>query len=241
MGCRGRHHDKTSDGGGYWRWLKPRPGNEGRGWIAGDIHIYPAHMGRPSVVCEEKLTRGRIKCPMCEHGMAVRDLGYLPVYADNGMPCVLIVHEYSFDIIGKIPFRAPVSWARGDEDEADPVTVTPRLSGGKYESTVPSRLVPQDITIAIARYWKRPDLLPDLVRWFRDPSPAGDDKPPAELVAIRDQQAAKQPSRGGTSSRKGVEAVTGEPLQPLLTDAMRAMLARNKQAVGSGERNGKPH
>ena len=241
MAVKGRHPREGGDGGGYWKWTKVFPGRECDGWIAGDIHVFPAHMGRPSVVCERTLTHGRLPCSFCSQKLPVRDLGYLPVYRHDGLPCVLHIHEYAFDTVGLIRFRDPIVWTRGDDDDGEAVVVKPRLRGGRWESSIAARMLPQDITVAMVRYWKRRHLLPDLVRWINGVTDKSDESPPAELSRIAKEQQAQREQRGKTTSRDAIEQVTGERLPPLIGDPAREMLRRNREAAAAVERNGKPH
>lgn len=238
MGVKGRHPREGSDGGGYWKWVKVYPDRDCDGWIAGDIHVFPAHMGRPSTVCERTLTRGRLSCSCCAARMVPRDLGYLPVYRHDGLPCVLHIHEYAFDLVGAIRFRDPITWSRGSGDDSEAVMVQPRLRGGRWESTIPARMQPQDIVIAMVRYWKRQHLLPDLVRWIHGGGRTGDESPPAELVSRVTEAERSQPSQAPARKREGLSSVTGVPLEPLVTDAMKRMLARNREAAKSPPPNG---
>lgn len=237
MGIRGKTPRKGGDGGGYWRWLKVRPGQTGEGWIAGDIHAYPAHMGRPSIVCEKTLTCGRNPCHLCGTKACDRDLGYLPIYRADNVPCVLIIHEYSFDQVSRLPFLTHISYGRLGDDDAEAVFVQPVLRPVKYETSLPERRKPQDISVATARYWRRPDLLPDLVKWFRGEVTI-DESPPAELVNRVAEHRAQQSAGAGGHKREPLVGVDGNPLPPLLSDVTKEVLRKNRLAAKNPPPNG---
>lgn len=195
-------------------------------------------MGKPSTVCEETLTEGRIRCHLCGQSAPVRELGYMPVYRSDNITCVLILHEYTFEQVGRLPFLSNVSWGRREDDVAEAVFVQPMLRPVKYETTLKARLRPQDITIAIARYWRRPDLLPDLVKWFGSDVQQLAPGVPAELAARvtanRKREASPPDGRSGVT----LAELTGEVLQPLIGKNAREMLRRNKLAATGHPPNG---
>lgn len=238
VGTRGRHPREGGDGGGYWRWVKVRGGREETGWVCGDLRVYPAHMGDPSVVCTHTLTGGRVKCRWCASRRPVRDLGYLPIYRSDYVPCVLIVHEHLFDGLDRLRHLCPIIYGRAEGDEAEPLYVRPHMAGGQFHSSTPARLARQDITIAIARYWKRPDLLADLVRWF-GPEAVTAPVPPAEPEPSRAAAAPPaEPSRQPSRHRERLVGEDGNPLDSVITEAQRAMLARNRAAANRPSANG---
>lgn len=240
MGTKGRKTARESDGGGYWRWLSVEYGTTGEGWIAGDLHIVPVHPGRPSVVCVDALQGTKGECPLCGPATDVQDLGYQPVFRDDNVPCVLTIHQHQFEMVEGFSHGTPIKWGRRGGDEAESVYVFPRLTARHYETTLPSRRRPADITIAICRYWKRPELLPVLARWFN----AGPVIPPAapEPVKVitpipprvRDRMG---PARGGRKAT--LSDVTDEPAADLIGEAARAMLSRVK--AREAEKNGTSH
>lgn len=239
MGTKGRVQPRSSDGGGYWRWLNVDYGTSCDGHIAGDLHVVPVHPGRPSVVCVRALTHNRDECPLCKPGTDVKDLGYQPVYRDDNVPCVLTVHPHQFESLDAMPFGRAIRWSRRSGDDAESTFVVGRMSAPDYKSVIPARMVPQSITIAIARYWKRSDLLPALLRWFGDDKPAT--VPPAALPVAEPEPAPAPPKRGRgrSSSRQGIIDVTGEDPGSVISDVARAMLERVKSQEKRAEKNGK--
>lgn len=238
MGVKGKIAPRESDGGGYWRWLRVDYGTTCTGWIAGDLHVIPVHPGRPSVVCEDALTGMPGACPLCKSQSDVRDLGYQPVYRDDNVPCVLTLHPHQFEQVSGYAWGVPVLWGRRSGDDAESTYVQPRLTAAGYTTTLPSRRQPADITIAICRYWKRPDLLPALLRWFgRDTQPAQvpvTAPVPVRAVTVKPTTA----TRPKTSVRQAIKDITGEDPGELLSATAKAMLAKAKARERQQQPNG---
>lgn len=238
MASKGRKTARESDGGGYWRWLRVDYGTTGEGWIAGPLHIVPVHPGKPSVVCEDALCDTKGQCPHCGPKTDVQDLGYQPVYRDDNIPCVLTLHQHQFELVEGYNLGVPIKWGRRGGDDAESVYVVPRLQAPHYQTTLAVRRQPADITIAICRYWKRPDLLPSLLRHFgqcepvRVPVRVGDG-PPATVTPAT---VAPKP-RAAMGKKARFENAAGAPMETVVTDVMKNTLARVK--AREAELNGK--
>lgn len=238
MGVRGKISPRESDGGGYWRWLRVDAGTTAVGWIAGDLHIIPVHPGRPSVVCENELAGVTNACPLCKPGSDVRDLGYQPVYREDNVPCVLTLHPHQFEMVSGFAWGVPVKWGRRGGDDAESVYVEPRLTAPGYTTTLAARRQPADITIAMCRYWKRPDLLPALLRWFAQAQPAAARTGPALAVAEPVTVKVTTPRAVSVPLRKVVKEITGEDMPDLISETAKRMLARTKAREREKQPNG---
>jgi len=128
-----------------WLHENLKDGKPVRGWKAGPMQCFEVHTGPPSKPCVKILTGGRFRC-VCE-SKAVRTswLGYLPIYREDNRRVFVTVHQYTFESIDLIPFRAAVMCTRGSEYRAG-VWARAATWAKKYESTSPDRQEPAHLT-----------------------------------------------------------------------------------------------
>lgn len=208
------------------------------GWIAGDIHAFPAHLGKPSHVCEKTLGVRDAECPKCKKGAPVNLVGYLPVYRDDNKPCVLVLHEHTFDQIGTLPHLCPVQWGRRKAEQNEPVWVRRMMKGPTYKTSLPERLRPQDLVFPMVRYWRRRDLFVHLARWMGVASAVKAAMVVEEPVAVSEVSEARPFERPKTTARQAIKAVTGEDPGELLSQTAKNMLRRAREREQAAEVNG---
>lgn len=150
---------KSADPGGgkrrpaSWSHEKLKGGGVVSGWKAGEVvWVWVHYVGR-SVPCHHEMTGGDKPCPWCAKRPRVDLVGYLPMYDLSGKPLVVIVQEYSRDILAGIKLHEPVVVRRGKE-RGDPVCVGADKGRAKYAPSSPARLDPADIRSWLLRLWK---------------------------------------------------------------------------------------
>lgn len=111
-----------------WTWTHLRGGGVITGHLAGPTEWIVVHWIRRSIPCYSDVTNKRLACPHCRPGVRTSDLGYVPVYRDDGRPIVVGIPAYNADGLRGVEPGMPVKVYRG-KDRGDPIRVV-REKGG---------------------------------------------------------------------------------------------------------------
>ena len=99
--------------------------------------------------------------------------------AIDNRPVFVIVHADQFERVRLLKLHDPVRVGREDND-GDRVWIRKLDSAARYQSTLPSRNRPADITDSLCRVWR----IPELTEWVRSGSPGGDVPAEGDPAAI---------------------------------------------------------
>lgn len=135
------------------------------GYVAGPCMWFDCHTPSKSQPCLLRATNGELDCPRCHEIKPWEPIGYLPVYRQSdGKPLVVIVHEYTREIVDKLEFHRRVLVKRED-GVGDGVCVTHALDRmPKYHSTLADRNRPAQPMLSLLKMWR----YPQLVQWLND-------------------------------------------------------------------------
>ena len=160
-----------------WTFEKVPGGSHFTAWLAGPTEWVEVHHIGVSKPCHWEITGGRKECPHCRRKPRKDLVGYVPLYRENGKPVVVLVPEYSADIIRRIQLHDAVRVMRGTT-RGDAVSVTKLDKGERYKPATAERSGPVGLEGWLLRFWRETEL----EAWFRDNgmSPA---KPAEELPA----------------------------------------------------------
>jgi hypothetical protein len=142
----------------------PGPKCNWHAYVAGPCHWFDCHTKGKSKPCVHIVTNGDLHCPICSPLNCPEVIGYLPLYRQiDGRPSMVIVHEYSREQIDTLKLHERVLIGRG-EGPTDAVWAIPAMSKEpRYQSRLPERNAPADLTETLLRIWN----LPDLVEWYQ--------------------------------------------------------------------------
>lgn len=147
----------------HFAYVETPPKQQWHAWIAGPTHWFQCHdVNRHTKPCLHDITGGELRCPWCLSIGEPADTGYVPLYKqDNGKPVMTVVHAYSREQVDQLKLHQRVLVGRGIA-KGDGVYVVLQLNQEpRYQSTLPERLRPADLTETLLRVWG----IPDLIAW----------------------------------------------------------------------------
>jgi hypothetical protein len=155
----------------HWCYVPISKGESCHCYIAGPSQWFAVHPSSRTKPCLHELTGGEIACELCAAGKIATVKGYVPLYRQSdGKPIVVLVDEVSRDTLDVLPFLTRVVVMREK-------TVGSAVSIGRapvqtpiYESTLPERKKPGDLTNTLLAMWK----IPELTLWYRTTHGVGD-------------------------------------------------------------------
>lgn len=166
MGLRGKPPREKGDGAGNWTHDRCPGGSERTGWLAGDIHGLECHPSERTLPCVKDLIGPDARCEYCEVKRWIpKWLGFVPVYRHDGRPMVIVIQDWHREFVQAIPLHRPIVWKRA-RGEGEGIEITLADSTRPWISTLPERNRPADLSLWLARIWRRPDLAPYLVKRF---------------------------------------------------------------------------
>lgn len=220
---------QTPPGGGgrpartHWHYVTTKPSQQWGAWIAGPCHWFTCHTNGRSVPCLHEMTGGELTCERCSAGQGTDVIGYQPIYRElDGRPCMVIVHEYSREVIDKLRLHQRVIVGRGPKT-SDGVYIAPAMQAQpRYHSTLADRMRAADLTETLLRLWR----LPDLEAWYRQthgaPTSSTSSAPepgpvPAETTPLRsDGKPFGAMNRAAAARYKGPEVPASEATDAII-------------------------
>jgi len=154
------YRKKTPEGGKVldrWQFVTTRAKEPWTGWVAGPCEWFQCHRNPQSKPCVFCFTDGEMKCARCTDGWQPYWWGYLPIYRESdGKPCLVGLHECSFDLASGLERLQHVRLLRGNA-VTDGVGVFP-TGGARYKLSRPDRFHAPDLYPWLFRLWKMPEL-----------------------------------------------------------------------------------
>lgn len=98
------------------------------GHLAGPVEWIVIHWQRRSIPCYADVTDGKLPCPHCRPGVRTGELGYVPIYRDDGRPIVVGIPPYNSDGVTGLEPGCAVKAYRG-KMRGDPIRVVREKSG----------------------------------------------------------------------------------------------------------------
>lgn len=148
----------------HWVYIPTAPGKTWHAWIAGSCHWFLCHTKGKTKPCLHALTGGELTCDKCSPFEVGQVVGYQPLYREtDARPCMVIVHEYTRELMDKFRLHSRVAVGRG-EGSTDGVWVNTALKHEPFfRSSLPERNQPADLTETLLRVWA----IPELTEWYR--------------------------------------------------------------------------
>lgn len=171
---------QTPPGGGdrrralHFGYVKTFHGTNWHAWLAGPAHWFSCHTKGKTKPCLNEMTGGELTCERCALAHAVEVVGYVPLWREtDSKPVMVIVHEYTREVVDALKVHQRVTIGRGDE-KSDGVYVVPALKPEpRFHTTLPEKMRPADLTETLLKVWG----IPELATWYRQtegqaPAPA---------------------------------------------------------------------
>lgn len=170
MGLRG----KTAPGEErvtHWLHDKVPGGSDRVGWLAGDVHIVECHTSKATRPCLAAVCGRNVRCPGCKRGHPPTPTGFVPAFRDDARPVFFIVYDHQFERVGSIKFGARIEWGR-ERGAGETVWVRAVAGGPRWQSTLPDRQGPCDLTRTLCAIWEMPELRSALAAYLGAPTAA---------------------------------------------------------------------
>lgn len=199
----------------HFAYVSTSHGKNWHAWIAGPCHWFHCHSKGKTKPCLYEMTGGEMGCDRCDAAQPCEVVGYQPLYRElDSKPVMVIVHEYTREVLDGLRLHARVTVGRGDS-ASDGVYVVPALKAEpRFQTTLQHRMVPADLTETLLRVWK----IPELEQWYRQTHGAA--KPPET------QKSDGKPFSPWT--RKAAQRASTGPLNEELDDVMARIKMRSK-------------
>ena len=182
--------------GAAWSTVQTEAGTQWEAWVAGDCIGVEVHTSRRSKPCLKRYLGQKTPCEGCQATLRVDWLGYLPLYrCSDGKPVVVVVHTDQIDRLDQLKKHDHIVIGRNKEANCG-VWVRKSLKQTRYDTTLPSRMVPADISDWLPVLWRMVGVITgrDLLR-DSGANPPVDDKPvshPEPVASGDDDSAAKE-------------------------------------------------
>lgn len=149
-------------------------------YVAGPCMWFDCHEKGKTKPCLDVVTEGALTCPRCVEISPPVPTGYLPLYrAADGKPVMVIVHEYTREIVDALPFHARVLVKR-EHGVGEGVAVTRTLDQQpKFITTLAEKSRPAQPLHSLLRIWG----YPELIEWHNETT--GDNVPVCITHPIR--------------------------------------------------------
>jgi hypothetical protein len=143
-----------------WKYLSVRPGDELKGWVAGQLLPITVHWAEASKPCHRAVTSGALSCKHCEAGMKTRVIGYVPLIDHHGRKVVICASETVSVDLRLVAYKTEVRFSRG-KGSRDPLQFRV-LVGHECSKIVPQSLERQkggfDIQPWLLKLWQDEEL-----------------------------------------------------------------------------------
>lgn len=230
-----------------WQVEKFEGTNKQSGWVAGPYFGTYGHMLPPFKPCYAEITDGTLACPHCRY-KGPKWQGFLPIWAANSYPTVIIFYDYHLDLVKRLRRNDPVTFTMGEE-EYGKLTITPGDRKHYYRATTPERQRQADIRHwLVFKLWKSESELvnhflahpfemnlPEMDTTGFEPEP----KPAAKLVTVEPAATSDKPMSqimGDVTDR--VRRQNGGD-DPNIDTALDAVTNRLRQKAARFSANGK--
>jgi hypothetical protein len=160
MGFRGRP-PRGGVGGTWWSFDKVQAGDTRTGWMAGDIHCVHCHCSKRSQPCVKVLLGDNAECQCDDTPTPPKPLGFVPLWRHDGKPTVVVIREHQFESVAKIKLHRYCLWGRV-KGSGESVSITENVIDRPWETTLPEKRKPADLSHWLCVLWRRPDLEPAL-------------------------------------------------------------------------------
>lgn len=144
----------------HWIYVPTPKGKSWTAHVAGPCLWFSCHTKGRSKPCLHAITNGELNCDKCSPLEVPAPTGYQPLYRESdGRPCFVVVHDYSQDQVAGLKLHQRVCIGR-NEGSTDAVWIMPALKPEpRYQSRLPERMRPADITDSLLVLWAMPELL----------------------------------------------------------------------------------
>ena len=218
----------------WFRYYGTNKGTSWHAWIAGPAYWCKVHQKGRTKPCLKNMTRGKLRCQRCEDGAVIDRVGYVPLYrAVDAKPVCVIVHEDVEEMVAALTLHRRVLVGRED-GATDGVWITDAPKQVRYDTTLPERQRPADMTASCLRMWS----IPELDAWYYSSEYAHGARPsmsdtPLTLTAVSESIDESDPGIQMLRQRMAgsVPVTTSDP--PMLGETVAA-------AIRPPHKNGKP-
>lgn len=140
-------------------------GERHHAYVAGKTQWFVAHPSdRGTKPCLHWMTKGELPCRFCALHKMPAEIGYVPVWRQvDWRPLVVIVYETEREWIDKLQLHDRVLIGRETELGARLWVRRTLDQEPRFSTTLPRRMVAQDITRSLIVLWK----LPELTAWLQ--------------------------------------------------------------------------
>jgi len=129
------------------------------------------------------------KCPGCDANVEIKELGYVPLYRQDGKPMFVVVQSYIFETLDVLKLHTHVEWGR-EKAKGEGIWVRKSELNRPWHSTIPAKMRPADLTEALCKVWRMPELLAYARAWLlpsdNGVSPAPAEKPATVLAQVHE-------------------------------------------------------
>lgn len=207
-------------------------------YCAGPCHWVLGHeINRKTKVCPSWLTDGELCCEWCSPINGAIERGYQPLYRQSdGKPVLVMVGAEERADTDKLRFLSRVMVARERENSAGLFIRSALEQEPKFQTTLPERLRPADVTHSMIALWA----MPQVKAWWNRTHGQSDTEvslPPG--VAVTDSGTPFSPAMQAAAKRYGAIVVPPGD-NPDLYDEVYDRL-RDKTGLPKPNGNGKQH
>ena len=132
--------------------------------MAGPIHWFTCHEMKRTKPCLHVISDGELTCQWCGAEVATRVMGYVPLYRElDGKPVMVLVYEDAREELDRRRLHERVLVGRGPDCNDTVYILRSTSQEPSYQSRLPERLRPADLTRTLLVIWR----LPELSQWYR--------------------------------------------------------------------------
>lgn len=132
--------------------------------LAGPAHWYTVHPKGKTKPCLHVMTGGELACERCEQGYDSEVCAYVPLWRESdGRPVMVIVHEYTREVVDQLRVHARVLIGRNEEKSDGVYIIHAPNPLPVFHTTLQEKMRPADLTETLLRVWG----VADLVTWYR--------------------------------------------------------------------------
>jgi hypothetical protein len=205
----------------HFTYVPTDPKRPWNAYVAGPCMWFTCHTKGRSKPCLESVTDGELTCPRCNELDPPQDIGYQPLYrAADSKPVMVIVHDYTREIVDSLRFHSRVLVSRGHA-ASDGVMVNPALDQlPKFQTALPERMRAAQPIESLLRLWG----IPELIQWHNETE--GTNFP----VCITPPRKKPVPAKEGKPAPAPASAPAGDMAETAL-EAMERIRLRNEAFV----------
>lgn len=204
----------------FWVYIPTGKGEQWHAHVAGPCHWFECHTKGRSKPCLRCITGDELKCESCGPFNPVEPVGYQPLYRESdGRPCMTIVHDYAREQVDALKLHQRVVVGR-NRGSTDGVYVMAALkTEPRYQTQLPERKRPADLTDTLLRVWAMPELTAWYVKQHRDSDIALSPPPPPTTKAKSGMRLRSNGQPFSPFMQAAAAAVGIEPVDPMTNEA----------------------